>query len=139
MIGWQAGLLGSSFIVGTLIQGLCVLNFPSYSPQPWHGTLIVWAIVCLCVAFNVLLAMKLPQIEAIILIIHVVGIFIVCVPLWILGPHLGPKDALLTFSNQGGWSHNSIAALIGLLTPMNSVLGFDCIVHICKLSAFPPY
>jgi len=45
MTGWQAGLLGSTFIVGTVIQGLITLNSPTYVPERWHGTPIVWAIV----------------------------------------------------------------------------------------------
>ena len=138
MTGWQAGLLGSSFVVGTVIQGLCVLNFSSYSPQSWHGTLIVWAIVALCVGFNVGFAKKLPGIEALFLIVHFLGLFVVCAPLWAMAPRSNARDALLTFSNEGGWASNSISALIGLLTPMNALLGFDCIVHMCRHSTLPP-
>ncbi len=103
MTGWQAGLLGSTFIVGTVIQGLIILNNPTYVPERWHGTLIVWAIVIFCVLFNTFLAKRLPAIEGVVVIIHILGIFAVAVPLWFLSPRLGPRDALLTFTNGGGW------------------------------------
>ncbi len=93
MTGWQAGLLGSTFIVGTVIQGLIILNHPTYVAERWHGTLIVWAIVMFCVVFNFLLAKKLPAIEGIVLIIHLMGLFAIAVPLWVLSPRLRASDA----------------------------------------------
>jgi choline transport protein len=132
MTGWQAGLLGSTFIVGTVIQGLIILNSPTYVPERWHGTLIVWAIVMFCVVFNTFLAKRLPAVEGIVLIIHMMGLFAVAVPLWILSPRSRASDALLTFTNGGGWPSMGLSAMIGLLTPMNSLLGFDCVVHMCE-------
>ncbi len=132
MTGWQAGLLGSTFIVGTVIQGLIILNSPTYVPERWHGTLIVWAIVTFCVFFNTYLAKRLPVVEGIVLIIHVMGLFAVVITLWFLSPRSRASDALLTFTNGGGWPSMGLSAMIGLLTPMNSLLGFDCIVHMCE-------
>lgn len=132
MTGWQAGLLGSTYIVGTVIQGLIVLNRPTYVPERWHGTLIVWAIVTFCVFFNTYLAKRLPAVEGFVLIIHVMGLFAVAITLWLLSPRSRASDALLTFTNGGGWPSMGLSAMIGLLTPMNSLLGFDCIVHMCE-------
>lgn len=70
MLGWQAGLLSVGFVVGTVIQGLIVLNNPSYVFERWHGTLLVWAITGFCVIFNTLLAKRLPAIEGVVLVIH---------------------------------------------------------------------
>jgi choline transport protein len=132
MTGWQAGVLGSTFIVGTVIQGLVILNYPTYVPERWHGTMIVWVIVIFCVFFNTIGARRLPLVEGMVLIIHMMGLFAIAVPLWILSPRSRAIDALLTFTNGGEWPTMGLSAMIGLLTPMNSLLGFDCVVHMCK-------
>ena len=132
-MGWQAGLLSVAFIVGTIIQGLVVLNDPSYVFERWHGTLLAWAITAFCVLFNTFWARRLPAVEGVVFIIHMIGLFAVIVPLWILSPRATATEALLTFTNGGGWSTNGLSAMIGLLTPMASLLGFDCAVHMCAL------
>ena len=134
MMGWQAGLLSVGFIVGTIIQGLIVLNNPSYIFERWHGTLLVWAITAFCVVFNTFLAKRLPAIEGVVLVIHMLGLFAVIVPLWILSPRATAAEALLTFTNGGGWPTTGLSAMIGLLTPMGSLCGFDCAVHMCSCS-----
>ena len=132
MLGLQAGLLSVGFVVGTVIQGLIVLNNPSYVFERWHGTLLVWAITGFCVIFNTLLAKRLPAIEGVVLVIHMMGLFAVIIPLWILSPRATANEALMTFSNAGGWSTKGLSAMIGLLTPMGSLCGFDCAVHMCS-------
>lgn len=132
MTGWQAGLLSVAFIVGTIIQGLIVFNDSSYVFERWHGTLLVWAITGFCVTFNTVLAKRLPAVEGIVLVIHLMGLFAVIVPLWVLSPRATAKEALLTFTNGGGWPTTGISAMIGLLTPMVSLCGFDCVVHMCS-------
>lgn len=42
------------------------------------------------------------------------------------------RVALLDFYNGGGWSSVGLATMIGLLTPLGSMLGFDCAVHMGK-------
>ncbi|KAI4191057.1 MAG: hypothetical protein L6R41_000372 [Letrouitia leprolyta] len=129
---WQAGLLSVGFIVGTIIQGLIVLNNPSYVFERWHGTFLVWAITAFCVIFNTVLAKRLPAVEGIVLTIHVMGLFAVIVPLWILAPRATANEALLTYTNGGGWPTTGLSSMIGLLTPMGSLLGFDCAVHMSE-------
>lgn len=132
MTGWQAALLSVGFIVGTIIQGLIVLNTPSYGYERWHGTLIVWAVTGFCVLFNTVLAKRLPAVESVILTIHMMGLFAIVVPLWILSPRATATEALLTFTNGGGWPSTGLSAMIGLLTPMGALCGFDCAVHMCR-------
>ena len=125
-------MVGATFTVGTVIQGLVVLNHPTYLFQRWHGTLLVWAVGLFCVIFNTVLAKKLPAVEGIVLTIHVMGLFGIIVPLWVLSPRATAHEALLTFSNNGGWPSTGLASMIGLLSPMYSLNGFDCAVHMCR-------
>ncbi|KAH2129280.1 hypothetical protein KXW66_008567 [Aspergillus fumigatus] len=36
--GWQCAIVSIAFLAGTIIQGLVVLNDPTYEFQRWHGT-----------------------------------------------------------------------------------------------------
>jgi hypothetical protein len=61
-IGWQVYLASVCFLVGTIIQGLIVLNLPTYVYERWHGTLLAMSIVVFCIVFNTALASRLPVI-----------------------------------------------------------------------------
>lgn len=130
--GWQGSVVGLSFLAGTIIQGLITLNNPSYNPQPWHGTLLVIAVVAFAIIFNTSLAKKLPLVEGIILLIHVVGVFAIVIPLLVLAPRNDSRTALLHFNNGGNWPTMGVAFMVGLLTSLGSMLGFDCSVHMCR-------
>lgn len=113
-----------------------MLNDESYVPQRWHGTLLVIAVVAFCIIFNTSLAKKLPLVEGFILLVHVIGLFAIVVPLWVLAPRNDARTALLTFSNGGNWPTMGVAFMIGLLTSLGSMMGFDCAVHMCKLGTY---
>lgn len=61
-IGWQVYLASVCFLVGTIIQGLIILNDPTYVHKAWHGTLLSIAIVFFSIIFNTALASRLPLI-----------------------------------------------------------------------------
>lgn len=61
--------------MATQVQGIIILNDPSYEPLPWHATLMIIAVAAIAILFNTFFAKKLPLIEGVILIIHVFGFF----------------------------------------------------------------
>ncbi|KAL8997684.1 MAG: hypothetical protein Q9169_003091 [Polycauliona sp. 2 TL-2023] len=131
-MGWQGAIVGLSFVAGTIVQGLITLNNPSYVPQQWHGTLLVIAAVVIAIAFNVFLSKTLPIAEIPILILHVVGLFAIIIPLLAMAPKNDARTALLVVSNNGGWSSTGTSFMIGLLTALSSMMGFDCAVHMAE-------
>lgn len=133
VLGWQIGLASLTFIVGTVIQGLIVLNNPhTYMFERWHGTLLVWAIIAFCIIFNSFLAVKLPMVEGTVLIIHVVGFFAVLIPLWTLAPRLSSSEVFTQVTNLGGWPSGGLSFMVGLLTPVYTLLGADSAVHMAE-------
>ncbi|KAL8901293.1 MAG: hypothetical protein Q9207_005279 [Kuettlingeria erythrocarpa] len=127
MTGWQAALLSVSFIVGTVIQGLIVLNNPTYVFERWHGTLLTWAVAMFTVLFNTVGAKVLPTVQVFVCTLHFLGLFAVIIPLWIFSSKATPSEALLTFTNGGGWPTTGLSSMIGLLAPVGSLFGFDCV------------
>ncbi|EAU39378.1 conserved hypothetical protein [Aspergillus terreus NIH2624] len=131
-MGWQCAIVSIAFLVGTIIQGLIVLNDPSYEFQRWHGTLLVIAITTFSILFNTFLAKNLPMVEALILILHVVGLFAIIIPLWVLSPRNNAKAVFTEFYNGGGWNSDGVATLVGLSTTITSMIGYDCSVHMSE-------
>lgn len=130
-MGWQTGLASIAFISGTLIQGLLVLNNPNYIYERWHGTLFVIAIITFAIIFNTFLAGRLPMIERLVLIIHLLGFFAIVITLWILAPRNSAKAVFTEFSNAGGWSSTGLSVMVGVLSPIYALLGVDSAVHMC--------
>ncbi|ORY02848.1 amino acid transporter-like protein [Clohesyomyces aquaticus] len=132
VISWQAALAGSAFLAGTMIQGLIVLNNESYNFQRWHGTLILYAILLLALFVNTYLARILPQIEAYVLILHIVGFFCVLIPLVYLAPHHSAREVFATFTNAGGWEDKGLSFFVGISTGMFAFLGVDAGGHMAE-------
>ncbi|KAH1799465.1 hypothetical protein KXX36_009402 [Aspergillus fumigatus] len=151
--GWQCAIVSIAFLAGTIIQGLVVLNDPTYEFQRWHGTLLVVAITTFSILFNTFLAKNLPMVEGLILIIHVVGLFAIIIPLWVLAPRNSAKAVFTEFNNAGGWDSDGTATLNRVTEPnqaeeikdaaetlpkammsavaVNGVLGFVMVVTLC--------
>lgn len=86
---------------------------------------------------NITFAKHLPKLQIAILLLHVLGLFVIIIPLWVKAPSRNTSQvALLDFYNGGGWPTVGLAAMIGLLTPLGSMLGFDCAVHMGKPHVF---
>lgn len=133
-IGWQVYCASVCFLVGTIIQGLIALNVPDYVWHNWHGTLLTIAVVVFSIFFNTVLASRLPVLEGTVLILHVLGFFAIIIQLWVMAPRARPEVVLLEFTNNGGWPTTGLSSMVGLLAPMAVLVGYDCSVHMCKLS-----
>ena len=117
-----------------MIQGLLVLNYPQYVFERWHGTLLFYAIIALSLFINTFLARILPQIESLIMVIHVLGFFCIMIPLVYLAPHGTASDVFQTFTNGGGWSTDGVSFFVGLSTGMFAFIGIDAATHMGKQS-----
>lgn len=132
VLGWQAGTASSCFLAGTEIQGLVILNYDNYEPQRWHGTLMAMAVIALCALFNTILAKRLPVVEGVVLILHVAGFFAILIPLWILAPRSSSKDVWTKVEDAQGWGSKGLASLVGIITPVVSLLGADAATHMSE-------
>ncbi|PQE27665.1 choline transport protein [Rutstroemia sp. NJR-2017a BBW] len=132
VIAYQACLASSAFLGGTMIQGLLVLNCPSYGYQRWHGTLLLYAFVSLALLVNTWLARLLPRFESLVLVIHVVGFFCILIPLTYLAPHVSAKEVFATFVDGGEWGSQGLSFMIGLSTGMFGFIGCDAASHMAE-------
>lgn len=123
VVAWQAAVASSSYLGGTILQGLLVLNHPDYGFQRWHGTLLLYALVAIGVVFNTLFARYLPEIEGAILGFHVAGIFVIIIPLIYLSPRWAAEDVFTQFLSLGGYENKGLAFFIGLVTTVFAFVG----------------
>ena len=127
--GMQAATASSAYLGGTMIQGLIVLNNGGYQPQRWEGTLLFYAVLLTGLLFNTYLVKYLPQIEGLILIIHIGGFLAVLIPLVYLAPHGNATDVFTRFENGGEWSSQGLSFFVGFVTGVYSFLGADSACH----------
>ncbi|KAH8646232.1 amino acid/polyamine transporter I [Xylariales sp. PMI_506] len=132
VLGWQTSCAATAYIAGTQIQGLIVLNYPSYVYEAWHGTMLTIAVAAFAVVFNTVLASKLPLIEGIVLVIHVFGFFGIIVTLWVLSPRSDAATVFTQFSDGGGWGSLGGSTLIGITAGILPLLGADAAVHMSE-------
>ena len=132
--GWQASIASSAYLEGVLIQNLIQVVSPSYSPKLWHGTLLCYAVLLVCIVINTLAGTKLPRIEVVLLVVYILSFFGIIVPLVYLAPHGNAHDVFATFLNLGGWGTQTLSFFVGLSGNAFAFLGKP---HFSELRAFP--
>ncbi|KAI9881205.1 MAG: hypothetical protein M1830_007183 [Pleopsidium flavum] len=120
--GWQALVASGGYLSGTLIQGLIVMNYPTYTFERWHGTLLFWACIFLAVIINTVISSILPKLEGLILVLHILGFFAILIPLVYMAPHGSASDVFTVFLNEGGWPTQGLSFFIGLIGNVFSML-----------------
>ena len=112
--GWQANVASSSYVTAVLVQGFIQVVKPSYTPHPWHATLLLYAAVAWGIFATTVLGTALPQIESLFAIVLILGYFGVLVPLACLGPHGNAHEVFTKFLNEGGWSSQGLSFFVGI-------------------------
>lgn len=132
ILGWIANLTAGVWFTGTMIQGLLVLNYPSYVYERWHGTLILFAALLCCVIVNTLLGRIFPHIETFVLVLHIAGFFAILIPLVVLAPRGSPSSVFAQFTDIAGWDSNGLAWFIGLISSNLPFVGYDGPCHLAE-------
>lgn len=130
--GWQASIASSAYLEGVLIQNLIEVVSPDYNPKFWHGTLLCYAVLLVCIFVNTLAGTKLPRIEIVLLVVYILSFFGIVVPLVYLAPHGNAHDVFATFVNGGGWSTQGLSFFVGLSGNAFAFLGADCVYHMSE-------
>jgi choline transport protein len=128
-LGWQAAAATGTYLGGTIIQGLLVLNDSTYVPHRWHATLILYAVLFLTLLTNTVLVKFLPSLEGLILILHVVGFFAILIPVVHLGPISSASFVFTDFTNLSGYSSSGASWFIGQSASAILFIGYDGACH----------
>ena len=115
-----------------MIQGLFVLNYPSYVYERWHGTLLLFAALLCCVAVNTLLGRIFPHIEGFVLLLHIAGFLAILIPLAVMAPKGSPSSVFAQFTDVAGWNSNGLAWFVGLISSNLPFIGYDGPCHLAE-------
>lgn len=121
--GWQGAVASGGYLTGTMIQGLIALTVPSYSPETWHGTLLFWAVIFFGVFINAVVSSMLAKFEGMILILHIIGFFLILVPMVVLGPHGETSTVFTAFNNGGMWPTQGLSFFVGIIGNVFAFVG----------------
>ncbi|KAI9649900.1 hypothetical protein NHQ30_002484 [Ciborinia camelliae] len=132
VICWQAFVAETCYTVASLIQSLLILNYPDYDPKLWQATLLFYAIALFGVFINTFLGRLLPRIEAMMLILYILGFIGVLIPIVYLSPHTPAEKVFTTFQNLGGWDSMGLSFFVGWITSVSSFVGNDGADHIVQ-------
>lgn len=131
-IAWQAFCASTTWINSMLLLAIVTNSNPSYEMKDWHAILVFFALVGLSIFVNTFLGRIFPSIEAMVLILHVVGFFVIMIVLAYLAPKTDPSIIFGTFINGGEFSSQTHSVLIGAVSLMFTFSGVDAATHMGK-------
>lgn len=131
-LGWQAAASTGTYLGGTIIQSMLALNYPSYEPKRWQGTLLLFAVLALTLFVNTVLIKLLPSFEGIILVIHIVGFFLIMIPIVALAPISSNAFVWTEFTNYSGYPSAGLSWLIGQSASAVLFIGYDGACHMAE-------
>ncbi|KAL8716326.1 MAG: hypothetical protein Q9220_000231 [cf. Caloplaca sp. 1 TL-2023] len=133
VLGWQAVTAAGSYLCGTQIQGVVILNYPDYIAKGWHGTLLFWACIATGVVCNTLFSSALPKMESMVLVLYILGFFAIIIPLVSTGgPKSSAKEVFTTFVNGGQWPTDGLSFFVGIIGAVFAFLGTDAAIHMSE-------
>ena len=132
-LAWIATVATETLFAGTIIQGILILDYPSYASKPYQGTLLTWLVISVCIFINVVIPNTLPRFEVFILVFHIAGFIAILTTLLVMTPSLGTNASVwLTSLNEGGWSSQGLSYCIGFLGNVATFVGADASVHLAE-------
>lgn len=131
-LAWIATVATESLFAGTIIQGILVLNYPSYHLQRWQGTLLTWAVIFVNIFINVVTPGLLPKFELMIMALHLCGFVAILATLLSTSEIGSSSTVFLTAFNKGGWSTQGVSYCVGFLGNVATFVGADASVHMAE-------
>jgi choline transport protein len=133
VLAWQSSMVGASYGAAMQIEAIIALANPDYLIKGWHGALLTMAVASFGIFLNVYLIRKLPFLEGIGMVLHVLGFFAFVVVLWVMGPRDSNAEQIFTsFQDNNGWGSIGLATLVGILSPINSLICGDSVCHLSE-------
>ena len=126
-LGWLASVASSTFVVTTQIEAMINVTNPDYGFERWQYTLIMIAFTAVTILFNTWGASILPSLETACLFGHIIGFFVVMIPLVVLCPKNSASDVFLDFQDNSGYNNIGTAYLISQVYVMYCNLGSDSV------------
>ena len=130
LLGWQTSLVGTAYAAAQQYEAMIALSDSTYTPQGWHGCLFTIGLTVAAIFCNTIIFRQLPLMEGFMVTLHLLGFVTVVVVLWAMGPR-GGQETVTTFSGNG-WSSTGLSCLVGILSPIITLIGADSQCHLSE-------
>lgn len=105
------------YIAASITQGVIALNNPTYTPQLWHVTLLMYAYLIFVVVLNIYARKLLVVVEMFGGVIHFAFFIATIVTLAVMGPKSSASFVFTeSFFGLSGWSNHAVQWCLGLLS-----------------------
>ncbi|RAO67298.1 uncharacterized protein BHQ10_003310 [Talaromyces amestolkiae] len=132
-LAWIATVATESLFAGEMLQGIVFLDYPTYIPTRWQGTLLTWAVALVSTFVNAVIPSMLPRIEIGTVVFHVAGFVVIIALLWHYTPSYHNADFVFRTSlNEGGWPTQGLSYCVGFLGNVATFVGADASVHLAE-------
>lgn len=106
-----------------MIQGLLILNYPTYEYHAYHATFLCWAVIAVSVFINTVVSGLLPMLEGLILVFHILGFIAILITLLYMAPHGTAASVFRTSLNEGNWSTQGLSYCVGFIGNVATFVG----------------
>ncbi|KAG5744666.1 hypothetical protein H9Q70_012633 [Fusarium xylarioides] len=148
-IGGQVVLTSSAaFAAGLQMQALIIVNNDTYVPERWQGMLFYWLVLVYALVLNIWggqtssayqhgvgyvlpLADDLSELTAL-GAIHIIGFVTIVVVLGVMAPKNSASFVFTEVTNSSGWANDGVSWLVGLLSAVYPILGYDAACHLAE-------
>ncbi|KAJ6151601.1 hypothetical protein N7470_007198 [Penicillium chermesinum] len=131
-LAWIATIATETIFLGTMIEGLIILNDLKFVQQRWQNTLLAWASVVVTFFINVVLPNILPRFEIGILVLHLAGFIAIMATLLALAPKKSAHYVFHTALNEGNWPTQGLSYCVGFIGNVATFVGADASVHMAE-------
>lgn len=109
------------------------MNNPSYVPERWHTTLIIFALMLFQLFMNLYGWRLIPMLEVAAGVLHVALFVIFIAVLLAMAPKQSAEFVFVqSMPPSSGWTNSFVAWNLGLITPVWGFVGFDGTIHMSE-------
>lgn len=120
---WVSTLAGVANTSAYMLQSLVAVNYPNYVAQPWHVTLIIFALLMVEGLMNMYTWFLIPWFELVAGILHIILFIIFVVVLVTLAPRHSAEFVFTRQASDSGWTSAFVSFNLGLMTPTWGFVG----------------
>lgn len=132
-LAWIATVATETLFAGTMLEGLVILDYPSYVSTNWRGTLLTWAVALVSTLVNTVIPSMLPRIEIGTVVFHIAGFVVIIALLWHYTDPLHDANFVFRTSlNEGNWPTQGLSYCVGFLGNVATFVGADASVHLAE-------
>lgn len=121
--GWLGTVASGGYLTASILKAVITITIKSYTPHDYQGTLLLWAVMSLCVFINAVTNHLLPLFESFILVVHLTGFVAVIVPLLVLADHADAATVFTSFNNGGNWPSQGLSFFVGMIGNVFAFVG----------------